>query len=191
MTLPNQLTLLRILLTPIFVLLLFIDSTTSKIASFLVFIMASLTDWYDGYTARKSGDVTMWGQFLDPLADKILISSAFICFSILGYVKTWMVLVIVIRDFLITGLRSYAVIKGKPIVPTLFAKAKTFGQFGILFFIFILHLLSWQKPNLTFALMVIITLLTVVSGMAYLFNNRAHLREMAAQIRRIFVPSNP
>ena len=91
MSLPNQLTILRILLTPVFVFLLFFDSMATRIGSMVIFTIAALTDWYDGYAARKTGGITMWGQFLDPLADKILVSSGFICFSILGYIPVWMV----------------------------------------------------------------------------------------------------
>ena len=127
MNLPNQLTILRIILTPVFVFLLFIEGSVFKYCSLIVFVLASLTDWYDGYAARKFGEITMWGQFLDPLADKILVSSGFICFSILGYTPAWMVLIIVGRDFLITGLRSYAILKGQPIHTNFFAKCKTSG----------------------------------------------------------------
>lgn len=204
MNLPNQLTLLRILLTPVFVLLLFLNSTASRLGSFFVLIVASLTDWYDGYAARKFGDVSMWGKFLDPLADKILVSSGFICFSVLGYVPAWMVLVIVVRDFLITGLRSYAVIKGRPVVANVFAKVKTFSQFGVLYFIFIFHLFAggkdegelWgvfrmiQEVDLILALMYVIMSLTVVSGFIYLIGNRSHLRQIAGDVYRIFVPSD-
>ena len=201
MSLPNQLSLLRILLTPIFIFLLFLDTSLSRLASFAVFTLASLTDWYDGYAARKLGDVSTEGKFLDPLADKILFSSGFICFSILGYYPLWMVIIIVIRDFLITGLRFYAILKGKPIVTTMFAKVKTFSQGGVLYLIFLYHLFVaggykggvWdeiQELNILFALMCIITLLTIVSGLIYIIGNRSHLRQMGWDIYRIFVPSD-
>ena len=140
MNLPNQLSLLRILLTPFFILLLFIDTSLSRLGAFIVFTLASLTDWYDGYTARKFGYISTWGKFLDPLADKVLVSSGLICFSILKYIPVWMVIVIVVRDFLVTGLRSYAIFKKKPIETNKFAKAKTFTQFLTLYFIFLFHL---------------------------------------------------
>ena len=113
----------------------------------VIFTIAALTDWYDGYAARKTGGITMWGQFLDPLADKILVSSGFICFSILGYIPVWMVMVVVIRDFLITAFRSYAIIKNQPITTSFVAKTKTFVQFGILYLIFIYHLFVWNKSG--------------------------------------------
>ncbi len=204
MTLPNQLTLLRILLTPVFVFLLFFDSGTARIGAFFVFVIASLTDWYDGYTARKSGAVSMWGKFLDPLADKILVSSALICFSVLGYIPGWMVLIIVTRDLLITILRSYAILKNRPIVTNFFAKAKTFSQFVLIYLIFLLHLLRFspfeprwrslihwiEMTRLFYATMCVITLFTVVSGLIYIVVNRSHIREMGSDIIRIFIPSD-
>ncbi len=204
MTFPNQLTILRIILTPIFVLLLFVDGLTATFCSFIIFTLASLTDWYDGYTARKYGSVSEWGKFLDPLADKILISSAFICFSIIGYVVAWMVLVIVIRDLLITLIRSYSLLKESQIVTNLLAKIKTFGQFVVLFFIFIFHILNkgeWQKgiesliefvnsSNIILILMYIITFLTIVSGLIYLIENRESIKQIGIDIYRKFVPSD-
>ncbi|OYV87919.1 MAG: CDP-diacylglycerol--glycerol-3-phosphate 3-phosphatidyltransferase, partial [Ignavibacteriae bacterium 37-53-5] len=97
MTLPNQLTILRILLTPIFVALFISERLILKQVSVLVFAIAALTDWYDGWVARKLGKVTRWGIFLDPLADKVLTSAAFIAFAWLGLVQWWMVWVIVVR----------------------------------------------------------------------------------------------
>jgi CDP-diacylglycerol--glycerol-3-phosphate 3-phosphatidyltransferase len=125
MNLPTQLTILRILLTPIFVSLLFVESLGVKIGSLAIFIIASLTDWYDGYVARKIGVVTMWGQFLDPLADKILVSSALICFSVLNYIQEWVVLIIIVRDLIITAMRSYAVLQNQQFRTNFLAKIKT------------------------------------------------------------------
>lgn len=203
MNLPNQLTLMRILLTPIFVFLLFLDTATSRLASFFVFALSSLTDWYDGYAARKFGIVSMWGKFLDPLADKILASSGFISFSALGYIPAWMVLAIVIRDFLITCFRSYTLLTGKPMVTNFLAKSKTFAQFGVLYFIFLYHLFTRgreikempqffqtiEEIDLILILMYIITTVTIISGVVYLFENRGHLRKMANDIVRVFVPN--
>ena len=87
MTLPNQLTILRILLTPLFILLFISDRIFLKELSVFVFIIAALTDWYDGWIARKLGTVSRWGVFLDPLADKILTSAAFVAFAWLGLVE--------------------------------------------------------------------------------------------------------
>jgi len=204
MNLPNQLTLLRILLTPVFVSLLFVDNLVCKIVSFLLYVIASITDYYDGYTARKYGISTLTGQFLDPLADKITVSSSLICFNILGYVPTWMVLIIVIRDFLITGFRSFAILKHKPIITHRLAKLKTYLQMVILYFIFIYHLLTWSGTpdflkgavdwihdwNIIYSLMFAITALTVFTGVLYLIENRAHVKAIATGLFRIFIPSD-
>lgn len=203
MNLPTQLTLLRILLTPIFVSLLFIENSYFKWVSFCIFAVASLTDYYDGYTARKYGVSSVLGEFLDPLADKILVSSALISFNVLGYVPSWMVLIIVARDFFITGFRSYAILKGRPIITHRLAKVKTYAQIVVLYFIYLYHVLGWsssgvwwqsvtqwiEKVNFIFTLLLCITLLTVFTGLLYLVENWSSLKHMALTIYRIFVPS--
>ncbi len=128
MNLPNFLTLLRILLAPIFMALFVIENVWTRLAALIIFIIAALTDMYDGYYARKYGISTSFGKFMDPLADKILTSIAFIAFATLNYVEAWMVLAIIIREFLITGLRSLAAYKGVIIASTRTAKLKTFLQ---------------------------------------------------------------
>ncbi len=128
MNLPNALTLLRIALSPVFMMLFIIDNLWTRFWAMVIFIIAALTDLYDGYYARKYGVTTSFGKFMDPLADKILVSVAFISFVTLGYVEMWMVLAIIFREFLITGLRSLAAYKGVVIVPTRWAKVKTFMQ---------------------------------------------------------------
>ncbi|HUU46320.1 MAG TPA: CDP-alcohol phosphatidyltransferase family protein, partial [Acidobacteriota bacterium] len=96
MNLANKLTLSRIALSPVFMALILIDDTRAKLASLIVFVVAALTDLGDGYFARKSGRVTGFGKFMDPLADKILASTALISLVALGYVHGWMVTVIVV-----------------------------------------------------------------------------------------------
>jgi CDP-diacylglycerol--glycerol-3-phosphate 3-phosphatidyltransferase len=204
MNLPNQLSILRILLTPIFVSLLFVEHLPFKIAAFVVFVVATITDYYDGYAARKYHIVTMTGQFLDPLADKILVSSSLISFNILGYVPAWMVLVIVIRDFTITGFRSYAILKGKPVVTHRLAKAKTYLQMVVLYGVFLYHLATWPEPaaglepflnriqewNVLYNVLLGVTILTVLTGGLYLFENRSHVKSIVRNIVRIFLPSD-
>ncbi|MDZ7339363.1 MAG: CDP-diacylglycerol--glycerol-3-phosphate 3-phosphatidyltransferase, partial [candidate division KSB1 bacterium] len=128
MTLANGLTLLRIALTPVFVVLVMGEDLLSVYAGCLIFVVASLTDLYDGYVARRFGAVSTWGKFLDPLADKILITAALICLAIQGYVAVWMVVVIAVRDAVITGLRSYAMWKRQPVVTMGLARMKTAAQ---------------------------------------------------------------
>jgi CDP-diacylglycerol--glycerol-3-phosphate 3-phosphatidyltransferase len=204
MTLPNQLSVLRIILTPLFIFLLFQDHLILPWMALAIFTLAALTDWYDGYTARKSGAISEWGKFLDPLADKILVISALFTFSHLGYFPIWMVIVVLIRDLLITILRAYAIYKEKPVVTNFFAKLKTFVQFVVVYFVFILYLLSLkvgenqfqgilskiQTWNVSLILMGLITLITISSGLIYLVENKIHLQMLLKDAYRIFAPSD-
>ncbi|MFQ5607315.1 MAG: CDP-diacylglycerol--glycerol-3-phosphate 3-phosphatidyltransferase [Candidatus Zixiibacteriota bacterium] len=128
MNTPNKLTLLRILLSPVFIVLFLDDNLYFRLGALLVFLIAGATDLADGYYARKYGVTTGFGKFIDPLADKILVSSAFVTFVALDYARAWMVAVIIGREFLITGLRSLAAYQGTVIAPTYWAKVKTFLQ---------------------------------------------------------------
>ena len=205
MNLPTQLTVLRIILTPVFLILLFYNGLLSKIFSFVVFTVASLTDWYDGYFAKKLGIVSKFGKFLDPLADKILVSSAFVAFYFLGYVKLWIVIVIVVRDFLITGLRSYALFTTRPIVTSGLARAKTFLQMGSVYVIFIVFLLKnyaisrgkefyilnlLEEINFIDTLLIVVVCLTVYTGLRYLIENRSHLLSLIKACYHVFIPSD-
>ena len=106
MTFPNILTGLRIVLTPVFLALIFSDSGFNKILALLVFTVASLTDFFDGWFARRDKTVTSLGRFMDPLADKLLVSSALISFVLLGMVEAWLVGAMLFRDAVITCLRG-------------------------------------------------------------------------------------
>jgi len=198
LSLPNQLTLLRVILTPVFVALLLSDSSVHKQLSLVVFVIAALTDWYDGWIARKLGYISRWGKFLDPLADKILSSAALIAFASLGLVDGWMVWIIVVRDFLITGLRAYAEYRGQPVITTKGAQAKTFGEFVVIYYILILYVArsvpavydrfgptidDLMHPQVLFGMMLLVTLSTVGTGVAYLFANGKILRELYAGTR--------
>jgi len=198
LNLPNQLTLLRILLAPVFVLLLLSESSFNKQLSLVVFILAAATDWYDGWAARKFGYISRWGKFLDPLADKILSSVALLAYVGLGLVDAWMVWIVVVRDFLITGLRSYAEYRNEPIVTSKGAQAKTFGQFVVIYYILILYvgrsvdivssrfgktIDTLMDPQVLFGMMLLVTISTVGTGIAYLFDNRKFLHELYESLR--------
>ena len=190
---PNQLTLLRIILTPAFALLLFSDSPTNKQIALLVYCLAALTDWYDGWVARRWGYITRWGKFLDPLADKVLTSVAFISFVFIGYASAWMVWIIVTRDILITLLRSYSEYKGKPVETIKFARTKTFFQLVVIYLFLVAYVIrsssslyalcgTWVEfvatKKIMFGLMSIVTLLTAWSGVLYLIQNRNTIKEL-------------
>ncbi len=196
---PNQLTFLRILLTPLFVILLFSADPVSRQLSIVVFLIALLTDWYDGWVARRWGYVTRWGSFLDPLADKIVTSSAFISFIYLDLVPAWTVWVIVFRDIVITLLRSYSEYKGKPFDTSKMAKTKTFLQFVVLFYILLLSVgqsvarlepyhgtfATMLHPWILYFMMVVIAIITVWTGVVYVIDNRKTLQELYAISNRV------
>jgi CDP-diacylglycerol---glycerol-3-phosphate 3-phosphatidyltransferase len=190
---PNQLTLLRIILTPAFALLLFSDSPTNKQIALLVYCLAALTDWYDGWVARRWGYITRWGKFLDPLADKVLTSVAFISFIYIGYASAWMVWIIVTRDIFITLLRSYSEYKGKPVETIKFARTKTFFQLVVIYLFLVAYVIRssptlyahygiWVEiaaaKEIMFGLMLIVTILTAWSGVLYLVQNWNIIREL-------------
>ena len=187
MLLPNQLTILRIILTPIFLMLFLSDNPVLKQISLAVFIIAALTDWYDGWLARKFNYITSWGKFWDPLADKILTSGAFIGFVFLKVIPLWMVAIILIRDFSITGLRVYADYKGMSFPTSFYAKWKTFIQMAFLYYMLIIYTgistpQIYQRNMKIFSLlfdhnfiyfgMLLITIITFHSGVTYVVNNR-------------------
>lgn len=190
---PNQLTLLRVLLTPVFVVLLFSDSPANKEIGFGIYILAALTDWYDGYVARRWGYITRWGKFFDPLADKVLTSAAFISLAVLGITEWWMVWIIVVRDLVITTLRSFAEFRNKPIDTSMFAKTKTLLQLFVIYILLALYIVksdprlaaplsAWTdvigNPMIVYYAMLIVSLLTAWTGIMYLVNNRTVLKEL-------------
>lgn len=205
MILPNQLTVLRIAITPaFFILLLYGDLSYNYFIATLLFTLASFTDLYDGYIARKYGTVTKWGTFVDPLADKLITDAALIGFVINGYLNLWMVLVIVARDIVVTLLRLYGLRKNKPLTTEMFAKWKTTFQFLLIAFILIYHNLIKNPFGYTLdpeivryvnesgminAGMFAIVLITLFSGFRYYFGNRKFVRQIAVGIYRSLLNS--
>lgn len=203
MTIPNQVTTLRIILTPVFLYLLFQESPGYKQIALAVFLVAALTDWYDGMIARKYGYQSEWGRFLDPLADKILTSAAFIGFVVLGLASLWMVILIVLRDIVITVLRGYSEFKGKAFYPSKGAKIKTTVQMIVLYYLLLLHVAQHSpgiysqmpglidallQPTLVYILMLAVTFLTVWTGVVYLIENRKMIVELYASKRKTTEP---
>lgn len=131
MNTPNKLTLLRIILAPFFMFFFLIDSFYMRLIALFLFVIAALTDLADGHYARKYGIITGFGKFMDPLADKILVSSALVSFIALAYVSPLPVILIIGREFSITGLRLLAAYRGVVIPPTWGAKVKTFLQMSV------------------------------------------------------------
>ncbi len=186
LTIPNQLTALRILLVPVFVALLLQSDPYFKLFGVVVFVVASLTDIYDGYHARKYGVETRLGAFLDPLADKLLITAAFLLYVWMGYLVLWMVILVVIRDVVVTALRVYAEYKNRPVVTSVEAKYKTLAQNILVYLIMVLILMkeaAFFGPRLAvtvnqfllsdslYYIMLVVTLFTVYTGVSYLVSN--------------------
>jgi len=181
------------LLTPFFIVCLFANFPYANTIALVIFIVASITDAYDGYYARKYDMVTPQGEFLDPLADKILVSSAFISFAIMGLVEYWMVVLILFRDLFVTGLRMAMKKKGFHLVTSNIAKAKTAAQIGIIIFILVIVgfkgiPIDWINPIIYFVqemriiyyFTLLVTIFTVLTGISYIYNNRSAIRKFLA-----------
>ena len=189
MNIPNKLTLSRLIVTPIFVLLLSVNFTGNYFIALILFLLAMLTDYIDGSLARSWGEVTVLGQLLDPLADKILISSAFIMFVGLDEIllPAWLVIIIVSREFAITGLRLLAAGKGKIIPAGRWGKHKTISQVIAVSAVLIYLCSPWYDPSfdkeyyrkLIIILVGITTAFTFTSGCYYIIKNIGVLRESA------------
>ena len=185
-----MLTVFRILLTPIFIISLFSEYQFAHPIALAIFLIACITDTYDGYYARKYNQVTPEGKFLDPLADKILVSSAFISFAFIGIIEFWMVGLILFRDLFVTGLRMAVEHKGLSMVTSIIAKAKTTIQYIIIIFILTVMGLKgfsfgWipamievvDQFSLIYYFTFFISLFTVLTGLTYLYDNRDTIQQ--------------
>lgn len=191
MNLPNKLTLIRIILVPFFIATLLIDFPHHFIVALILFAVASITDCLDGKIARKNNLVTDLGKFLDPLADKILVMSALVCFVALGLSDCIIVIIALFREFTITSVRLMAASKGKVVAANIFGKIKTVTQIIAVTAIFVLQYalelinmgiipLSNDIYNLLSSLFFIMgevllwisTFFVILSGIIYVFENK-------------------
>jgi CDP-diacylglycerol---glycerol-3-phosphate 3-phosphatidyltransferase len=184
---PNILTSFRILITPFFVYSFFMQGLTWKLIMFFVFLVSTLTDKLDGHLARKYNWESPLGKFLDPLADKVLLTAAFICLIFVNYIEIWMVIVIVLRDFFVTWLRTFGHKQGQPVKTLEIARWKTGVQTVVLYIALVYMILksflahygvesniiqqidAW---NLIWVLMLLATLFTLITGVVYIFKNK-------------------
>ena len=186
MTLPNQLTILRVILSPIFLFFFLSEVIWMKQVSVAIYIVAALSDWYDGWLARKFNYITSWGKFWDPLADKILTSFAFISFAIVDLIPWWMVVILVGRDVVITLLRVFADMKNYNFTTSYYAKWKTMLQMVFLYYLLILYVAHYSPEinalygdlistllniQLIYLVALFITLITLHSGFLYIKRN--------------------
>ncbi|MDR7814007.1 CDP-diacylglycerol--glycerol-3-phosphate 3-phosphatidyltransferase [Lacrimispora sp.] len=177
MNLPNKLTILRVIMIPFFVLFLLLDggaNVSYRYIAAVIFIVASFTDFLDGNIARKYGLVTNFGKFMDPLADKLLVCAGLICFTALGQLSAWIVIVIISREFIISGFRLVASDNGVVIAASYWGKFKTVSQM-IMSVLLILNIPALSI--LTTVFVWIATILTLVSLVDYIAKNYRVLME--------------
>ncbi|MBD5450212.1 MAG: CDP-diacylglycerol--glycerol-3-phosphate 3-phosphatidyltransferase [Lachnospiraceae bacterium] len=175
MNLPNKLTMFRVILIPFFVVFLLVDITpVDKWIALAIFIVASLTDLLDGKIARKYNLVTNFGKFMDPLADKLLVCSALICLVALNRVPAWIVIVIIAREFIISGFRLIASDNGVVIAASYWGKFKTTFQM-VMICLMIVDI--EQISLLTGIVMWAALILTVVSLIDYLVKNKDVMKD--------------
>ena len=170
MNLPNKLTTLRVIMIPFFVIFMLTGwgGEASKWISLAIFIVASLTDLLDGHIARKHNLVTNFGKFMDPLADKLLVCSALICLIQLGQLPAWVVIIIISREFIISGFRLVAADNGIVIAASYWGKFKTtFQMIAVILMIFNIPALA----TVTMIMLVIAVVLTVISLVDYVAKN--------------------
>nr|WP_330376257.1 CDP-diacylglycerol--glycerol-3-phosphate 3-phosphatidyltransferase [Butyrivibrio sp. AE3004] len=171
MNLPNKLTVFRVILIPFFVLFLLanIFGEADKWIALVIFVIASLTDLLDGKIARKYNLVTDFGKFMDPLADKLLVCSAMICLIELGRIPSWIVVIIIAREFIISGFRLIAVENGRVIAASYWGKFKTTFQ---MFMVILMIVNIPQLQIVTTIIMYIALALTIISLCDYIIKNK-------------------
>ncbi len=194
MNIPNRLTLFRVVLSPVFLLVLLIDFPFHYLTAALVFSIAALTDMFDGKIARSHGLITNFGKFLDPLADKMLTTAAFIGFLAIGQLDVWAVMLILTREFMVTSVRLVAAKDGVVVAASIAGKTKTVAQFvSIIFMLAALEFGTWQSSVLSkFGLshsvytipvdigrvfIWISVVLTLVSGFQYIWELRHYFKD--------------
>lgn len=187
MNLANKLTISRIALTFIFMVFLFSKGIIFKVSALLTFIIASWTDFFDGFLAKKRGEVSDFGRLMDPIADKVLVIAAFLAFVEMKLIPAWIVVIIVSREFIITGLRLIALAKGEVIEAAMAGKHKTVSQMVSIYIILIFIIFKesgtsvfrfWNEnleylfKGIIFYMMILTALFTLISGISYLVRNK-------------------
>ena len=178
MNLPNKLTILRVIMIPFFVFFMLVDvaGVYTKYIALSLFCIASLTDMLDGQIARKYNLVTNFGKFMDPLADKLLVCSAMICLVEMGRLVSWVVIIIISREFIISGFRLIASDNGVVIAASMWGKVKTVVQMAMII-VLILNVKNVIVQYVEVILIVAATILTVVSLIDYIAKNIDVLKE--------------
>ncbi len=197
MNLPNKLTVIRILLVPFMVATLLIDFPFHFLVAGLIFGAASLTDYFDGKIAREQNLITNFGKFLDPIADKILVISALVCFLSLGLCDAVLIIIVLFREFVVTSIRLSAAAQGKVVAANMWGKFKTVTQIIAIVAVFALQLIleiialftdpsgSAVYASLSHAFYIIgeialwiSTVFTIISGVKYVLDNKDAISDM-------------
>lgn len=185
MNLANKLTLLRVVLIPFFLLCFYVEAWQlqtislngvivpfANIIAFVIFIVAAITDFIDGYVARKYKMITDFGKFMDPLADKLLVTAALLILIEQGMIASWIVFIILAREFMVTGLRTIAASKGVIMAASSSGKMKTVVQFIMIATLLLLNypfvLVNWPMDQILIGLAAV---LTITSGIEYIWKN--------------------
>lgn len=171
MNLANRLTLLRVAMIPIFLLVLYLfQSTLGSYIATSIFIVASLTDWLDGYIARKYNMTTDFGKFMDPLADKLLVTAALIYFVEVNRLSAIVVIIIVSREFIISGFRLVAALNNKVIAASVWGKIKT-SITMVMIIVLLVHLNNPVAEFIEVILVFLATFFTIISAIDYIIKN--------------------
>lgn len=185
MNLPNKITVSRIFMIPVFLIIMLVDFNWGEITLLgaelpvtdlvgaLIFIIAASTDWVDGYYARKHNLVTNLGKFLDPLADKLLVSAALIVLVEMGAAPSWIVIIIISREFAVTGLRLILAGTGEVVAANMLGKVKTWAQI-VAISALLLHNIIFEMINIRFDLIAlwVALIFTIWSGWDYFAKNK-------------------
>ena len=182
MNTANKITIFRIILIPFFIIFLFILGRIGVVISLVIFATASFSDWLDGYVARRRNQITVTGKILDPVADKILTYSAFICFVSFSIVPFWMVIIIMARDFLVMALRVELAARGTVLAATFLAKLKTVLEYGTILFVFVYLLAAADFTRVIlktsiYSLMGAVCIFGIISGIQYFVRGRRMLAQ--------------
>lgn len=169
MNTPNKITTLRLIMIPIFmVVYMYIGNA---ILSAIVFVAAFFTDMLDGYLARKNNQVSNFGKIMDPLADKVLVAAAMVLLTMTGVVSAWVTVLVLAREFIVSGVRMAAAAEGNVVAASVWGKIKTIWQFIAL----TIALLVNTQSLFVDILMLVNLVLTVLSGVDYLIKNKSYL----------------
>ncbi len=188
MNTPNKLTIIRVILIPIFMAFYLIEGMGWLFAAFVVFLAAAITDHFDGKLARQNNQVTTFGKLMDPIADKLLIFGAFLCFMQRGqgHINAWIIMIVLLREFLVTGVRMLAMGENNVIAASIWGKAKTVSQFVLVIAVMVFEfaaqcfafvpfstdVIVYIMDILTYIMVAVSVVLTIFSGWDYVWKNR-------------------